>query len=142
MRIPLIAGNWKMNTTLADAVALVKEMRQRLDSIGGIEKVVCPPFISLAAVREVIQGSSIKLGAQNVYFEDKGAFTGEISPLMLKGLCDYVIIGHSERRQYFVESNELVNKKVKPARRAVGNLQKGSGKRLKQNDSGKTEQVV
>jgi len=142
MRIPLIAGNWKMNTTLADAVVLVKEMRQRLDSIGGIEKVVCPPFISLAAVREVIQGSSIKLGAQNVYFEDKGAFTGEISPLMLKGLCDYVIIGHSERRQYFVESNELVNKKVKAAMRAGLKPIMCVGERLEENESDKTEQVV
>ena len=131
-----------MNTTLVDAVALVKEMRQRLDSIGGIEKVVCPPFISLAAVREVIQGSSIKLGAQNVYFEDKGAFTGEISPLMLKGLCDYVIIGHSERRQYFVESNELVNKKVKAAMRAGLKAIMCVGERLEENESGKTEQVV
>ena len=131
-----------MNTTLADAVALVKDMRQRLDSIGGIEKVVCPPFISLAAVREVIQGSSIKLGAQNVYFEDKGAFTGEISPLMLKGLCDYVIIGHSERRQYFVESNELVNQKVKAAMRAGLKPIMCVGERLEENESGKTEQVV
>ena len=131
-----------MNTTLVDAVALVKEMRQRLDSIGGVEKVVCPPFISLAAVREVIQGSSIKLGAQNVYFEDKGAFTGEISPLMLKGLCDYVIIGHSERRQYFVESNELVNKKVKAAMRAGLKPIMCVGERLEENESGKTEQVV
>lgn len=131
-----------MNTTLADAVALVKEMRQRLDSIGGVEKVVCPPFISLAAVREVIQGSSIKLGAQNVYFEDKGAFTGEISPLMLKGLCEYVIIGHSERRQYFVESNELVNKKVKAAMRAGLKPIMCVGERLEENESGKTEQVV
>ena len=131
-----------MNTTLADAVALVKEMRRRLDSIGGIEKVVCPPFISLAAVREVIQGSSIKLGAQNVYFEDKGAFTGEISPLMLKGLCDYVIIGHSERRQYFVESNELVNQKVKAAMRAGLKPLMCVGERLEENESGKTEQVV
>src|SRR3990172_5002737 len=142
MRIPLIAGNWKMNTTLADAVVLVKEMRQRLDSIDGIEKVVCPPFISLAAVREVIHGSSIKLGSQNVYFEDKGAFTGEISPLMLKGLCDYVIIGHSERRQYFVESNELVNKKVKAAMRAGLKAIMCVGERLEENESGKTEQVV
>ncbi|HLC23542.1 MAG TPA: triose-phosphate isomerase [Dehalococcoidia bacterium] len=142
MRTPLIAGNWKMNTTLVDAVALVKEMRQRLDSIGGVEKVVCPPFISLAAVREVIQGSSIKLGAQNVYFEDKGAFTGEISPLMLKGLCDYVIIGHSERRQYFVESNELVNQKVKAAMRSGLKPIMCVGELLEENKSGKTEQVV
>ena len=99
MRKPLIAGNWKMNTRLEEAENLVRAMITELDSIEGVEKVLCPPFISLAAVKGLIKGTSIKLGAQNMYFEDKGAYTGEISPLMLTDLCDFVILGHSERRQ-------------------------------------------
>ena len=105
MRIPIIAGNWKMNTTVSEAVKLVGDMRPLLDPVNNVEKVVCPPFISLTAVKEALKGGSIKLGAQNMYFEEKGAFTGEVSPLMLAGLCEYVILGHSERRQYFGETN-------------------------------------
>ena len=99
MRIPLIAGNWKMNTTVSEAVALVNAMRPGLDGIAGVDKLVCPPFVSLASVKEIVKESSIKLGAQNLYCEEKGAYTGEISPLMLAELCEFVIIGHSERRQ-------------------------------------------
>ena len=98
MRVPMIAGNWKMNTTVEEAVKLVRAMLSGLNEIKGIEKVVCPPFISLMPVKEVIRDSTIKLGAQNMFYEDKGAYTGEVSPLMLAGICDYVIIGHSERR--------------------------------------------
>ena len=100
MRIPMIAGNWKMNTTVSEAIALVNEMRQPLDEIDGVDKVVCPPFVSLAAVYGAVKGSSVRLGAQNLYFKEKGAYTGEISPLMLADLCEIVIIGHSERRQF------------------------------------------
>jgi triosephosphate isomerase len=142
MRIPMIAGNWKMNTTVTEAVALVKEMRPELDRIDNVDKVICPPFVSLAAVKELLAGSSIELGAQNLYFEEKGAYTGEISPLMLAGLCQLVIIGHSERRQYFNETVELVDKKVQAA------LQVGLkpilciGETLKENEAGKTEEVL
>lgn len=142
MRIPMIAGNWKMNTTVDDAVNLVRSMISGLDKVGGIEKVICPPFVSLAAVRDLIKGSSVKLGAQDVFYEEKGAFTGEISPLMLADLCDYVIIGHSERRQYFNETVEMIDKKVKAA------LQVGLkpilciGERLEENEAGKTEEVL
>ncbi|MFC2050990.1 triose-phosphate isomerase, partial [Chloroflexota bacterium] len=87
MRKPLISGNWKMNTRLEEAGSLVQAMVAELDSIDNVEKVLCPPFISLAAIKEIIKGTSIELGSQNMYFEDKGAYTGEISPIMLIDLC-------------------------------------------------------
>ena len=105
MRTPLIAGNWKMNTTVPEAVKLVTEMKPGLDGISGVEKLVCPPVVSLASVQPLLKGSSVKLGAQNVFFQEKGAYTGEISPVMLSGLCEYVILGHSERRQFFGDTN-------------------------------------
>jgi triosephosphate isomerase len=142
MRVPMIAGNWKMNTTVNEAVKLVGEMRPLLDPIGNVEKVVCPPFVSLTAVREILKGSSVKLGAQNMHFEDKGAFTGEISPLMLTGLCEYVILGHSERRQYFGETNEIINKKVRAALKAGLKPILCVGESLAQYEAGKTEAVV
>ena len=142
MRVPMIAGNWKMNTTVSEAVKLVGEMRPLLDPIGNVEKVVCPPFVSLTAVREILKGSSVKLGAQNMHFEDKGAFTGEISPLMLTGLCEYVILGHSERRQYFGETNEIINKKVRAALKAGLKPILCVGESLAQYEAGKTEAVV
>jgi len=142
MRVPMIAGNWKMNTTVSEAIELVNEMRRGLDQIGNVDKVICPPFISLAAVRELIKGSSIKLGAQNVYFAEKGAFTGEISPLMLADLCEFVIIGHSERRQYFNERGEIVNKKMVAALKVGLKPILCIGERLEENEAGKTEEVV
>ncbi len=142
MRVPLTAGNWKMNTTLSEAIALVKAMRTKLDRINNVDKVLCPPFISLAAVAELIKGSSIKLGAQNLHFAERGAHTGEISPLMLAELCEFVIIGHSERRHYFKETDEIVNQKIQAALKAGLKPILCIGERLEENEAGRTEEVV
>jgi triosephosphate isomerase len=142
MRMPMIAGNWKMNTTVDEAIKLVKSMLSGLDKVGGIEKVICPPFISLTAIRELVKGSSVKLGAQNVYYEEKGAFTGEVSPLMLAGICEYVIIGHSERRQYFGETGEMVDKKVQAVLRVNLKPIMCVGETLEENEAGRTEEIL
>jgi len=142
MRIPLIAGNWKMNTTVAEAKKLASSLRASLDKIDGVEKVLCPPFISLTTLSKVLQGSSVKLGAQNMYFEARGAYTGEVSPLMLKGLVEFVILGHSERRSYFSETDELVNKKVRAALDFGLKPILCVGEKLEENEAGKTEQVI
>ena len=142
MRIPLIAGNWKMNTTVGEAIDLVKTMRKELDKISSVDKVICPPFVSLATIRELLKKSSIKLGAQNLYFAEKGAYTGEISPLMLADLCEFVIIGHSERRQHFNETGELVNQKIAAALKVSLKPILCIGEKLEENEAGKTEEVV
>ena len=142
MRRPMIAGNWKMNTTLNEATALVAEMLGELDGIKDVEKVLCPPFVSLAAIKEMLKGTSVKLGAQNLYFEEKGAYTGEVSPLMIANLCQFVILGHSERRQYFGETGEIINKKVSAALKPGLKPILCIGERLEENEAGKTAEVV
>ncbi len=142
MRVPMIAGNWKMNTTVREAVALVKVMRQGLDELAGVDKVICPPFVSLVPLKELIKGCSIKLGAQNSYFEEKGAYTGEISPAMLVDLCAFVIIGHSERRFYFKETSEMVSKKVIAAQKVGLKPILCIGERLEDYEAGRTKDVV
>ncbi|NLG80075.1 MAG: triose-phosphate isomerase [Firmicutes bacterium] len=143
MRRRIIAGNWKMNKTRDEAVDLVGDLKETLADVGDVEVVVCPPFTALDAVREALRGSNIELGAQNMHWEEEGAFTGEISPLMLRNLgCMYVILGHSERRIYFGETDETVNKKVKSAM-ANGLLPIICvGETLDERDAGKTEEVV
>jgi len=115
MRKPIIAGNWKMNKTLKEALELAEELKPMVKG-AACEVVICPPFVCLGQVVDAVKGSNIKVGAQNMHFEENGAYTGEVSPVMLKDLgVEYVIIGHSERRQYFNETDESVNMKVKAA---------------------------
>ena len=116
MRVPLMAGNWKMNKTAGEAVAMAKALKPLVSGVKDVEILICPVFTSLYALNQEIKDSNIKLGAQNLFWEAKGAFTGEISPHMIKDAgCSYVIIGHSERRQYFGETDETVNKRTKAA---------------------------
>ena len=155
MRTPIVAGNWKMHRTIAEAVELTRGVRRGVIDLKGVEVVLCPPFTALAAVREAIGPADIGLGAQNMYFEEQGAFTAEISPLMLSELCQYVILGHSERRTGRVafpdqaneiegcfESDVAVNRKVHAA------LAHGLtpiicvGENLDQREAGETEDYV
>ena len=142
-RKPIIAGNWKMYKTSADAVALVTALKTEVAGITKSEIVVCPPFTVLAAVATALANSNIQLGAQNVHWEKEGAFTGEIAPAMLKDLCvRYAVVGHSERRQFFGETDAGVNKRAKAA------LANGLrpivcvGEMLADREAGKTEAVV
>ncbi|WP_432401602.1 triose-phosphate isomerase [Wukongibacter sp. M2B1] len=115
MRLPIIAGNWKMHMTKDVAFEYVSELKEKVKGTD-VEVIICPPYTLLSILKEATKGTNIKIGAQNMYFEEKGAFTGEISPLMLKDLnIDYCIVGHSERRQYFGETDQTVNKKIKAA---------------------------
>ncbi len=142
MRTPVIAGNWKMNTTVGEAVNLADQIKVGVQKIVGVHSIVCPPFISLTAVKEALQGSAIGIGAQNLYFEEKGAYTGEVSPMMLAGICEYVIVGHSERRGYFGETDEMVNRKIKAALNAGLKPIICIGETLEENEAGKTQAVL
>ncbi len=115
MRTPFVAGNWKMNKTADAAVSFIHEIASDLNAIDGIDIAVCPPFIAIPGVAQALAGTKIGVGAQNMHYEVSGAYTGEISPAMLQGLCRYVILGHSERRAMFGETDEGVNRKIKAA---------------------------
>ena len=141
-RIPIVAGNWKMNLTPAQGADFAASILPGLRQIAGVERVLCPPAIDIPGVAQVVKGSGVELGAQNMYFEDQGAYTGEISPLMLQSLVEYVILGHSERRGYFGETDELVNRKAQAA------FAHGLwpivcvGERLEERDAGRTHAVI
>jgi triosephosphate isomerase len=141
-RVPIVAGNWKMNKSAVEASALVHGMLPELRGLSPVEIVICPPFVALATLAPLLAGSGIGLGAQTMHWEDNGAFTGEVSPLMLKGLCSHVILGHSERRAYFGETDETVR------RRLVAALKHGLkpivcvGETLEENEAGRTAEVI
>jgi triosephosphate isomerase len=142
-RLPFIAGNWKMNKTVGEAVDLVRELKASISGVKGVEVAVAPPFTALHAVRKEIEGSSILLAGQNLYWEEKGAFTGEISPLMLKEVgCRYVIIGHSERRQFFGETEETVNRRLRAALVHGLKVIFCIGEMLREREEGKTFSVI
>jgi triosephosphate isomerase len=142
MRTPFVAGNWKMNKTVAEARALVAEMVPALREVKGVEKVLCPPFMALFPVAALLQGTDIGLGAQDMHWEIKGAFTGEVAPGMVAEFCKYVIIGHSERRTYFGETDESVNKKTAAARTSGLVPIVCVGETLAEYEFGRTAEVV
>ena len=142
MRRPILAGNWKMNKTIAEATDFVRNIRRGLNDVKGADRVLFPPFTALAAVKDLLSATEIGLGAQNMHWEEKGAYTGEIAPAMLKELCQYVILGHSERRAYFGETDEGINRKVKVALAYSLVPIVCVGETEAQHDAGQTEAVV
>jgi triosephosphate isomerase len=143
MRTKIVAGNWKMNKTASEAAALIEGIKREVAGVSKVEVVVCPPFTDLKDAAAACAGSNVKLGAQNVHWETSGAFTGEVSAAMLKDLCvDYVIIGHSERRQYFGETDETVNKRTQTALAAGLIPIVCVGETLAERDAGRMESVV
>jgi len=143
MRKPIIVGNWKMYTSLSEAKELVKTLKENIGEVTGIEVGVCPPFVYLFPVKNIIEGSPIKLGAQNCHWEKSGAFTGEVAAVMLKDIgCAYVIAGHSERRHQMGESDDTVNKKLKAVLAAGLNPILCIGELLEEREGGSTETVL
>ncbi|MDE0041457.1 MAG: triose-phosphate isomerase [Candidatus Poribacteria bacterium] len=143
MRTPLVVANWKLNKTVGEAVGFAFTLRDMVSDVSGAEIVLAPTFTALSSVASALDGSNIHLSAQDVFWEDNGAFTGEISPAMLKDVgCEYVIIGHSERRQYFGETNEAVNKKVKASLSTSLKPILCVGESFEDREAGRTESVI
>ena len=143
MRRPLIAGNWKMHNNSAESVELVSQLKEMISGVKEVDVVVAPPYTALGSVATAIKGSTIFLASQNIFWEEKGAFTGEVSPAMLKDIgCQYTIIGHSERRQYFGETNETVNKRLKAALNASLIPIVCVGETLEEREAGKTLAII
>jgi triosephosphate isomerase len=142
MRRFFVAGNWKMNKTIAEAKALIMAMSAELAAIDNVDKAVAPSYLAVPAVVELCKGTGIKVGAQNLFWEAAGAYTGEVAPAMVAELCDFVIIGHSERRLYFAETDETVNKRLKAALAANLDVIGCVGETLEENEAGQTEAVV
>ena len=142
MRTPIIAGNWKMNKTAVEAAAFSNEIKEALNQIEGVDIVFCPPAINIPAVAEALAGTKVGVGAQNMYFAEKGAYTGELAPNMITPFCQYVILGHSERRAYFGETDEGVNQKIKAALAHNLTPMVCVGESLAQNEAGETQVFV
>lgn len=142
MRQPIIAGNWKMFKTVQESVEFVEALAPRIESFSGVERVVCPTFVALVPVADALRGTPIKVGAQNLHWENQGAFTSQIAPTMLQGLVEYVIIGHSEARAYLHETDTDINKKVKAALAHGLKPILAVGESLEQNEAGETGAFV
>jgi len=142
MRKPFVAGNWKMNKTGEEARTLVADLLPELQSVPTVDRALCPPYPYLIPISAMLTGTGVGLGAQNMYWEESGAYTGEVSPLMVAEFCQYVILGHSERRAYFGETDETVNRKVNAA--FAHNLTPivCVGETLDENESGRTAEVI
>lgn len=142
MRRPLIAGNWKMNKTPAEAGELTQALLREIGEVHQVDRVICPPFVDLGVVASLLTGTDLGLGAQNMHFAESGAYTGEVSAPMLVSLVEYVILGHSERRQYFGETDETVNKKLKAALKHGLTPIVCVGETLAENEAGLTGEVI
>ncbi|MCC7362464.1 MAG: triose-phosphate isomerase [Anaerolineales bacterium] len=142
MRRPVVAANWKMNKTVPEAAALAGEVLALIGPYARVERVLCPPFVALTTIAPLLAGSGVGLGAQNMHWEKSGAYTGEIAAPMLVGLAQYVILGHSERRQFFGETDETVNKKLQTALAAGLTPIVCVGENLAENEAGQTAAVV
>jgi triosephosphate isomerase len=142
MRKIFVAGNWKMNQTITEAKDFMNSLLPEVEKFKNVDAAVCPSYLAIPAVAGLCAGSSLKVGAQNLYWEESGAYTGEVSPEMIAEICDYVIVGHSERRAYFAETDETVNRRLKAALSAGLEVIVCVGETLEENEAGRTEEVV